>query len=87
MSNHDDIDTIGPGEVPPPESDEDWERVTGGHAFIGMTVAVETDAREVEGMITAIWELRGDPTRFDVQIEGDELLNVNPQSDHVEVQG
>lgn len=75
------------GEVPPPESAEDWERVTSGHAFIGMDVRVETDVREVEGMITAIWEYQGDPTRFDVQVEGDELLNVNPTADHVEVQG
>lgn len=72
-------------EVLPPEAADGWERLTEGHSFLGMRVRVETDTRTVEGPITAIWEYEGDPTRFDVQVEGDEVLNCNPQADHVEV--
>ncbi|SEO70068.1 hypothetical protein SAMN05216388_101740 [Halorientalis persicus] len=74
-------------EVPPPEADEDWVRVERGHAFIGMRVAITTDARTVEGPITAIWEYRGDPTRVEVEPDEGEPLNANPKSDHVEVLG
>lgn len=72
-------------EVPPPEADEDWERIEKGHAFRGMDVRISTDSRTVEGTITAIWEYCGDPTRIDVDVGEAEPLNANPKSDHVEV--
>lgn len=76
-----------PDEVPPPEAADDWERVERGHAFIGMVVRITTDARTVEGPITAIWEFQGDPTRIEIEPEEGGPLNANPKSDHVEVLG